>query len=223
MKRILWPMLALLAILAGSVHAASPILTAAPALCHQAATHGDAAGSCAAVSKAMMQQVAAHPDFQAAAKTYSLDTAQAALVRRADVPFSVVVIPIRGKDKELDQLYIYVGADEAIQRVAALNIRDDENGYRVISFKSGEGRLISGARFKDGKYVDTLQSDVGLSTDWACWQRCMSSRWTSMPDWVQWTCGQACGACIFAGQFWTCPVCAVCVGFWGGWCQGTCS
>lgn len=73
-----------------------------------------------------------HAEFQVAEKTFGVELAQALIVEKAGAPFRLMVIPLKqAGPQELNLLYVYLGAGDAVTRVAVFHTRTDAAGMEI--------------------------------------------------------------------------------------------
>lgn len=182
--------------------------------------------TCATPTSTEIDTLKASEFYQQANATYGLDLTRAAVMTKADVAFRILAVPVKVQrgTKALDQLYVYLDDSGAIQKAAMFHTHTNDDGTMEISFRDGNGAILTGAIFNKGEMVKDLtpDEDPSASFNWNCWSRCMRSRWNSMPGELKWLCEGAYAGCIFGGQLWACPGCAFCVGFWAGFCNRQC-
>jgi len=103
--------------------------------------------------------------------------------------------------------------DESGQPIECYNKDLPLNGS--MGFYDTQGNLISGARYENDQVVSILGDEPGTVSAlgyWDCVRRCLSSIWTSLPNWLRFLCEAACGSCIFGPNVWSCGGCASCLG-----------
>lgn len=180
--------------------------------------------TCEVPSTDLVVQVKAHEVVATADVNYQLDWGKAILLTKQGFDFRLLAVPtITQKAQELTMLYVYINPDGSVKRAAVFTTKETGQNEMEVSFLTGDGAVISGAVFREGKFVRRLDDGVELEGYWDCWRACMRRMWSQMPDELKWICGSSCGACIWSGKLWTCPICALCAGFWGGVCDGLCS
>lgn len=111
------------------------------------------------------------------------------------------------------------------EMVAEEHVTDITKFSGTMRFYAPDGAVLTGASFKNGKFVATTSSAAAhaisrgpglqapLGYTYSCWRNCtMNDAWPCIPFVLQMLCAGACGTC-FGGIL---PACAFCIGCLGG-------
>jgi hypothetical protein len=93
---------------------------------------------------------------------------------------------------------------------------DEKVATATIDVNSGKATDIK--YYEDEEETALIQKNTANAGYWDRVQDCIENSWKTLPDWVKWICGSACGGCVFANPY-ACGGCAGCLAGYGIGCS----